>query len=441
MPAETLRHAAHPLHGEPHELDPLLDLIGDARVVLLGESTHGTHEFYDTRAAITRRLIEERGFTTVAVEGDWPDAYRVNRYVRGMSDDASADEALTGFRRFPAWMWRNTDVIRLIEWLRAHNASRAARQPAAGFYGLDLYSLHTSIDAVLGFLDRADPEAARRARQRYACFDHFGEDTQAYGYAASHGLAESCEPQVVQQLLEMQRRAADLARRDGQIPEDEFFFAEQNARLVRNAEEYYRTMFRGRVSSWNLRDRHMADTLDALIRHFDGRGLRTKVVVWAHNSHVGDARATEMGRRGEWNIGQITRERYGVNAVLIGFTTYGGTVSAAADWDEPVDRKRVLPALPGSYEAIFHEIDVPAFYLRLRDAGTTSDLLSPPRLERAIGVIYRPETERVSHYFHASLAEQFDAVLHFDETRAVEPLERTAGWEAGEAPETYPFAV
>jgi erythromycin esterase-like protein len=441
MPAETLRHAAHPLTGDPHEFDALLELIGDARIVLLGESSHGTHEFYRLRAVLTRRLLQERGFTTVAVEADWPDAYRVNRYVRGMSDDRNAAQALDDFQRFPTWMWRNTEVLEFVEWLSDHNSGLAPGAGRVGFYGLDLYSLHASIEAVLAFLDDADPEGAQRARQRYACFDHFGEDALAYGHATSMGLAESCERQAVQQLLEMQRQAADLAKRNGRIPEDEFFFAEQNARLVQNAEEYYRTMFRGRASSWNLRDRHMADTLDALIDHFDSKGTHTKVVVWAHNSHIGDARATEMSRRGEWNIGQLARERHEGSVRLIGFTTSRGTVTAASDWGEAAQRMRIVPALPGSFEAILHQVGIGAFMLRLRNAGVVADLLAPPRLERAIGVIYRPDTERVSHYFHASLSEQFDAVIHVDETQALEPLERTGSWEAGDAPETYPFAV
>jgi erythromycin esterase-like protein len=329
--SETLRHAALALDLDDFDPAFLTRLIGDARIVMLGESTHGTHEFYRLRAQITRRLVEERGFTTVAIEGDWPDAYRVNRYVRGVGDDGSADEALSGFRRFPTWMWRNTEMIELVDWLHTCNSGHEARDQA-GFYGLDLYSLHASRAAVLDFLDQVDPEGADRARARYACFDHFGQDTQGYGYATAFGLAESCEQQAVQQLVELQRRAGELTARDGRLPEDEFFFAEQNARLVPNAEAYYRSMFRGRISSWNLRDRHMADTLDAIIAHFDARGIATKAIVWAHNSHVGDARATEMGKRGEWNIGQLARERHRSKVALIGFTTYTGTVTAARDW-------------------------------------------------------------------------------------------------------------
>jgi erythromycin esterase-like protein len=440
--ADAVRRAAHPLDGGAHDHDRLLEMIGDARLVLLGESTHGTHEFYRERARITRRLVEEKGFTTIAVEADWPDAYRVNRYVRGLSDDASAIEALGDFGRFPLWMWRNTEVVGLVEWLHARNASRGEGEPAVGFYGMDLYSMYSSIEAVLGFLDRADPEAARRARHRYACFEHFGEDSQAYGYAAGSGMSESCEEQAVQQLVELQRRASDLAARDGAIPEDEFFFAEQNARLVKNAEEYYRSMFRGRVSSWNLRDRHMVETLDALVSHFDARAAApTRMVVWAHNSHLGDARATEMGRAGEWNVGQLVRERYGGDAFLVGFTTANGTVTAATDWEEPAQRRRVREPLPGSYEEVFQTVGEPAFLLGLRGGGGAVEALRSPRLERAIGVIYRPEMERVSHYFTATLPEQFDAVLHFDRTRGLEPLDLDSGWEHDEAPDTFPFGL
>jgi erythromycin esterase-like protein len=438
--ADRIRAAAHPLRGERDDYDALLEMVGDARLVLLGEASHGTHEFYRERARITRRLIEEKGFTAIAVEADWPDAYRVNRYVRGASDDADADEALSGFKRFPTWMWRNTDVVELTEWMAGYNTALPADRPRVGFYGMDLYSLFTSIDAVIEYLDDVDPEAAQRARFRYACFEHFGEDTQAYGYAAEFGLTQPCEDQAVQQLLELQRRAAELASHDGRIPEDEFFFAEQNARLVINAEEYYRTMFRGRVSSWNLRDQHMVETLAALLEHFEGKGIDAKLVVWAHNSHLGDARATELGEAGEWNVGQLVRQRWDNEALLVGFTTHHGTVTAASEWDAPAERKRVRPGLAGSYEALFHGVGETSFLLPLRGAEI-AEPLRPSRLERAIGVIYMPQTERLSHYFHASLPEQFDAVIHWDETRAVHPLERTPEWESAEPPETYPVGI
>lgn len=439
--SDLVHDAAHPLTGAADDYDRLLELIGDARFVLLGEATHGTHEFYRERAQITKRLIREKGFTGVAVEADWPDAYRINRYVRGQGADADAVDCLGGFKRFPAWMWRNADVLDFIGWLRAYNDSVEDGKPKTGFYGLDLYSMHSSIEAVLAYLDKVDPEGARRARHRYACFEHFGQDPQEYGYAAGFGLSRSCESAVVEQLVDLQRRAADYARRDGRIAADDYFYAEQNARLVRNAEEYYRTMFRGRVSSWNLRDRHMSETLDALVEFCESRFGASKFVVWAHNSHLGDARVTQMGRRGEWNVGQLTREKHGHDCVLVGFTTFTGTVTAASNWGGPAERKRVQPAFPESYEGLFHAAEIPRFLLPLQEGTAVAHGLSEPMLERAIGVVYLPETELASHYFYASLPQQFDAVLHFDQTRAVEPLERASEWGIGEPAETFPSGV
>jgi erythromycin esterase-like protein len=432
-----LRDAAHPLVGAPSDFDPLLSRVGDARIVLIGEASHGTHEFYRIRGEITKRLVREKGFRAVAAEADWPDAYRVNRYVRGRGPDRDADEALADFRRFPQWMWRNADVLDFIGWLRSHNDPLPDEQ-RVGFYGLDLYSLHASIEAVLRYLDKADPDAAARARGRYACFDHFGGDPQSYGYAMHLRMTPSCEREVLDQLIELRRSAAVYASRDGRIEPDELFVAEQNARVVANAERYYRTMFGGRVDSWNLRDRHMAETLESLRSHLDGDA---KVVVWAHNSHLGDARATELGGSGELNVGQLVRERAGDDAVLVGFSTYAGTVTAADDWDGPAQRMAVRPALPDSYESLFHEAGPRNFLLDLLPDTELSSALETPRLQRAIGVVYRPRTERLSHYYHASLANQFDVLLHYDITRAVEPLERTGEWEAGELPETYPSAL
>ena len=437
---EAIRTASLPLIGEASDYDPLMQWIGNARFVLLGEASHGTHEFYRERAQITKRLIREKGFTAVAVEADWPDAYRVNRYVRGRGDDLDATDALAGFRRFPAWMWRNADVLDFVGWLRAHNDSTGPGRPKVGFYGLDLYSLHASMEAVIAYLDKVDPAAAERARSRYACFDLYGDDSQAYGLANALGLGRSCENAVVTQLIDLRRSAAEYALRDGRIAEDDYFFAEQNARLVKSAEEYYRTMYRGEESSWNFRDRHMVDTLEELVDYLGKRDRDAKVVIWAHNSHLGDARATDMSRRGEWNVGQLVRQQYGQEAFLVGFTTYDGTVTAASDWGAPAERKSVRPALPGSYEALFHDVAIARFLLLLRDGNLRAGLRER-RLERAIGVIYRPETERASHFFHASLPDQFDAVLHFDRTRAVEPLERSSEWEAGEVAETFPSGI
>jgi erythromycin esterase-like protein len=416
-----------PLRGSARDYDSLVDRIGDQRVVLIGEASHGTHEFYRERAEITRRLIVEKGFRAVAAEADWPDAYRVNRYVRGLGGDRSADEALSGFKRFPAWMWRNDVVLDFLKWLRAHNESLHDGEPQAGFYGLDLYSLFSSIGEVLRYLDRTDPEAAKRARTLYGCFDHFHDDPQAYGYGVSYGISKSCEDEVVHLLGKFREQASDS---------DDFFDAAQNARLIKNAEEYYRSMFRGRVSSWNLRDQHMFETLQELVSRLEADGRPGKVVVWAHNSHLGDARATEMGEQGEFNLGQLVREYFVDDCANIGFSTYTGTVTAASDWDGPAETKRVRPGLKGSYEELFHQAGVARFLAYPPHV----DALEGPRLQRAIGVIYRPETERQSHYFGARLAKQFDAMIHIDETRALTPLE-TWSEHAEEAPETYPTGM
>lgn len=439
---EILREDLIPLRrDEITDYDPLLNFIGDARFVLIGEASHGTHEFYRERAQITKRLIQEKGFCGVAVEADFPDANRVNQYVTGSTEDGDAVEALGGFERFPSWMWRNADVLDFIGWLRTYNDDLPPEALKVGFHGLDLYSLHTSIDAVLSYLKKVDPEGEARARERYSCFDLFGTDSQRYGYAASKGLSDSCEDDVVSQLTEMHERAGELARLDGRVAADDFFFAEQNARLVKNAERYYRMMYRSDVSSWNLRDLHMMETLVALDVHLSEPGKQAKIVLWEHNSHLGDASATEMGKRGEWNVGQLVRERYKKEAVLIGFTTYNGTVTAATDWGGEAERKQVRPAMNGSYEKLFHDIGLERFLLLMREGSPLSDALSEPMLERAIGVIYRPLTERQSHYFESSLSRQFDAVIHIDETRAVEPLERSVEWEAGEVMETYPSGI
>jgi erythromycin esterase-like protein/predicted phosphoribosyltransferase len=441
---QLLRADALPVSEGVPTAQALFDLVGDAHYVLIGEASHGTHEFYQARAEMTRRLIEDKGFCAVAVEGDWPDAYRVNGYVRGRSDDGTAEEALRGFERFPTWMWRNAVVLDFVGWLREHNDQ--LDEPASsrvGFYGLDVYSLYRSISEVVSYLDGVDPQAAARARERYSCFDHYaGDDGQSYGYAAAFGAGETCEQQIVDQLTELQRNAPRYARDQGLLTEDEQFYAEQNAQVVKAAAEYYRSMFGGRVSSWNLRDRHMADTLDALSTHLgDQRGEPARVVVWEHNSHLGDARATQSGTSGELNVGQLVRERHPGDCRSIGFTTYTGTVTAADDWGGVTQRKTVRPALSDSVEALFHGTGQPSILLSFSTARQAAEILSSARLERAIGVIYRPQTERQSHYFRARVSGQFDAVIHLDETRALEPLERTARWVQGEPPETYPFAV
>lgn len=436
-----LKALAHPLSGEASDYDPLLALIGTRRFALLGEASHGTHEFYRERAEITKRLIREKAFSAVAIEGDWPDAWRINRYVRGDSDDLDAVEALAGFRRFPTWMWRNTEMVEFIEWLRAHNQALPAGEKRVGLYGIDLYSLRASMKAVLRCLESLDPAAAEAARARYACFDRFGESGQVYGFMTGLKGVGSCQEQAVAQLMALQRRTMDTLSWSDSADDEELFNARQNARVVKAAEEYYRTMFLAEVSSWNLRDRHMLESLEALVGHLESHGEAAKVAIWAHNSHLGDARATDMGARGELNLGQLMRERYGRDVASIGFTTYAGTVTAASEWDAPAERKRVRHALADSYEALFHQVGTGRFLLPLSEGSEAARLLQGARGERAIGVIYRPESERQSHYFRARLPEQFDAILHFDETRAVTPLERTAVWDAGEVPETFPVGL
>jgi erythromycin esterase-like protein/predicted phosphoribosyltransferase len=444
-PADAVRRVAV---DAPDGVPPpavLEKLIGDARVVLIGESSHGTHEFYQARAEITRWLIQSKGFRGVATEADWPDAYRVNRFVRGIGDDATAEEGLRGFERFPTWMWRNTVVRDFADWLRDRN-QQVDRRRQAGFYGLDLYSLHRSMQEVIGYLDTVDPAAAARARHRYSCFDHASadDDGQAYGFAAAFGAGPSCEQQAVDQLFDIQRNSLEYARREGLLAEDEAFYAERNAQVVRDAEVYYRAMFSGRVNSWNLRDHHMADTLDALLTHLDHQddAEPARIVVWAHNSHVGDARATEVYADGQITLGQLARDLYGDKTRLIGFSTYTGTVTAASEWGGIAERKTVRPGLPTSVEEVFHETNTDSFFVAMRDGdGVSAEPLDDVRLARAIGVVYLPATERQSHYYHVRPTDQFDAMIHIDNTRALEPLELTSEWIAGEIPETYPTGL
>jgi erythromycin esterase-like protein len=412
--------AAAPLWGGPAEYDPLLRRIGNSRFVLLGETSPGTHEFARARVDITKRLIREKGFRGVAVEADWADAARVDQWVRGASDDAGPADALSGFRRFPSWPWRNADVLDFVEWLRGHNDEAGDR--AAGFYGLDLYGLHASMEAILACLRDADPDAARSAEARYACFDRFGGDAQGWGAAATFGHAVPCEDELIGCLVERSVRIAAEAglpsgSREGAVAE---------------AAAYYRSLFGSPVLSWSLRDRHMAETFERIVERLSGSGAPAKLVVWAHSSHLGDARGTEVGDDGEPNLGQLVRSRHPDETVVVGFTTDSGTVTAAHSWEGPARRQRLAPALEGSYEALFHEVSYPRFLLDLHADGEAERLLAAPRLERAVGAVYRPESERQSHYFRARLPAQFDAVLHFDCTRAVEPLERTALWMRGE---------
>lgn len=444
----ALRQHAQPLRSDD-DLDAVIDHIGDAALVLMGEATHGTREFYRLRADLSKRLIAERGFDAIAVEADWPDALQVSRFVQLCGGDQTTDQALSGFQRFPQWMWRNDEVVDLLYWLRLHNQHALDAGRRIGFYGIDLYSLHKSMQAVVHYLDRADPEAAKRARERYSCFDHVAMDPQRYGYLTSFGLRPDCEAEAVRQLAELSAQAQQHLQRPGASVPDELFYAQQNARVAQNAESYYRAMFGSRNDAWNIRDTHMADTLDALRAHIGQRkGAPAKLLVWAHNSHLGDARATEMGRDGQINLGQLMRERHGMDQTyLLGFSTYDGTVTAASDWETPAQLKRVRPALPDSVEALLHAVSAGApaepgrFLLPMRGCAAVQHALPPSLLERAIGVVYRPETERVSHYFDVELARQFDALIHVDNSSAVKPLEPSAHWGMEDLPETYPSGL
>jgi len=428
-----VREAAEPIDDiETAPVDALIDRIGDARLVMLGEATHGTSEFYRMRARITRELIARRGFQFVAVEADWPDAARIDDYVLGGPRRSNVE--FTPFARFPTWMWRNEEVRDFVDRLRAHNTESVRHK--AGFHGLDLYSLFTSIAAVLAYLDDLDPGAAKIARHRYGALTPWQKDPAAYGKAVLVGGYQSSEQAVVAILREMLEHRIEYAQRDG----ERFFDASQNARLVADAERYYRAMYYGSTTSWNLRDSHMFDTLRSLLAYY---GPGSKGIVWEHNSHVGDATATEMSARGEHNVGQLCRNLLGEQAYIIGFGTDHGTVAAAHDWDEPMERMRVVPGRDGSYERLFHDTSLRAFTLPLRKPSrrVVREDLSAPLLERAIGVVYRPQTELESHYFYASLPRQFDEYVWFDETRAVRPLDGAPMSSRNELPDTYPFGL
>ena len=411
------------------DLQPLMRRIGDARVVLIGEATHGTAEFYRLRDRISRELIDHHGFSFVAIEGDWPDAARIDHYVRHRE---YAPSEWTAFARFPVWMWRNREVRSFVDWLRKRNAGREPLERVA-FHGLDLYSLYNSIRSILDYLDSVDPKTAAVARRRYGCLTPWESDPTVYGHAAQTGQYQICEREVTSMLTDLMQKRRAYAEHDG----ERFLDAVQNARLVANAERYYRTMYYGSRASWNLRDSHMFETLKNLLRF---HGPKSRAIVWAHNSHVGDSAATEMSARDEYNIGHLCREEFGDASYSIGFGTDRGTVAAASNWDEPMQIKAVRPALAGSYERLCHETGEPQFLLPMRRMGSAALAagLALPRLERAIGVIYRPETELQSHYFEAVLPRQFDEYVWFDETRAVTPLDTE---ELRGLADTYPFGL
>ena len=435
--SEIIKKNAQPLQRIPQDVAPVMPLIANKHFILLGEATHGTHEFYAARVEITKRLILQHGLTAIAIEGDWPSAYRVNEYVRCRGTDTNPNEALSNFQRFPLWMWRNQVVLDFIIWLREHNENLPPEK-RVGFYGLDMYSLFESVSAVLEYLDQVDPEAARDARTQYACLEHFGSG-QHYGYGVILGKRPSCKDEVIRVLTELHRASMRYAKEGDLVSEDDQFQAEQNARLVKSAESYYRQMFDRQANTWNLRDAHMFETLQALHTFLSQRNqCDAKIAVWEHNSHLGDARATYMSERTQYNLGQLVRQAYTDDCALIGFTTYSGTVTAASEWDGPAYRKTVRPALPNSVENIFHNSGMQNFFVPM--VGDLAEVFSKSYLQRAIGVLYLPQTERASHYFDCRLANQFDAIFHFDETTALEPLDSGSEWIRGEEA-TYPFGV
>lgn len=411
------------------KLDSLIDRIGDARVVLLGEASHGTREFYEMRNLITQRLIEQKGFNFIAIEGDWPDVARIDNYTRSVE---SLDDGWTAFARFPKWMWRNYSVKQFVDWLHDFNKANSTRDQVA-IHGLDLYSLYISINTILKYLDDIDPATANIARERYGCLSPWQKDPATYGRAAVSGTYRSCEEEVIMMLTDILRKRQDYSQFDG----ERFLDTVQNARLVANAEKYYRVMYYGSRESWNLRDMHMYETLKLLL---DFHGAQSKAVIWAHNSHIGDASATDMFRRGEYNLGYLCRQELKGHSYSIGFGTNSGTVAASSDWGGQMEVKQVRPAISKSYEHVFHLIDQPNFILSLNKncSELVKNGLSQPRLERAIGVIYRPETELASHYFQAVLPQQFDEYIWLDNTEAVAPIDTQ---DLQGLPDTYPFGI
>jgi protein-L-isoaspartate(D-aspartate) O-methyltransferase len=429
---DLIRDVAEPFSSiRTANLKPLLERIGDARLVLIGEASHGTSEFYRMRAEITKALIEQKDFDFVAVEADWPDAYRIHDFVTHRKRSEPHD--WEAFARFPTWMWRNHEVLDFIHWLRDYNLHHRAPHRRVGFYGLDLYSMFTSIQSVLKYLDKVDPKTAAVARVRYGCLTPWEGDPATYGRATLSGQYRTCESEVVRMLQELLQDRGRTSLQDG----EELFNAQLNAKLVADAEQYYRIMYYGSDDSWNHRDTHMYDTLKLLLKR---QGKTSKAVLWAHNSHLGNAAATQFGKHGQLNIGQLCREGYGEQVYAIGQGTDHGTVAAASEWEGPMEIKHVRPSHPDSYERLMHLAEMQSFFLPLsqpRHAPMIEALL-PRRLERAIGVIYRPESERLSHYFDASLPSQFDEWIWFDATTAVKPLHTQ---QAAEHEPSHPFAI
>lgn len=453
--SDLIADSAQVIHGKASDYDQLLRQIGDARFVLIGEASHGTHEFYAERARITQRLIEEKGFNAIAIEADWPVADRVNRYVRRSQlnsetelDQCAAD-ALEALEMFPSWLWANVDVALFVEWLRQHNDEveenedeNSRHQAKVGFYGLDTYRLFRSMDLALNYLDEVDQESAELARKRYACFDQFHRDSQRYGYTIGLDLSHEQEKEIQQRLKNfLVARSLHTPNHQQVRPETAFHFAQKSTTSA-DADQYCRSIFRGDQSTWNLRDSNMAHRLSALADQLSKcHGKPAKIVVWAHNSHAGDARATEIGRLGELSLGQLMRERYSEHCFLIGMTSHHGSVTASSDWGSPAEYKYLRPSLEESYEEAMHLTSIPSFVLPLKSNDALNYAMSKSRLARNIGVSYRPSTERQSHYTYVNLAQQFDAIIHIDKSRAVKPLDEFNIFVNSETPISYPIGV
>lgn len=416
----TIRNTVNPLSNDPKSYYPLLDRIADAHFVLLGEATHGTSQFYAARAQITSLLIKEKGFNVIAVEADFPEVQPINQFLKDSQFRKSTAESLDGFKRFPIWMWKNKEMLSFIEQLKDINLQKPPEKKIA-FYGMDLYSMYSSIEAVISYLDKVDPDAAQMAKKRYACFYRYGSDDDSYGQAMSY-VKENCQKQVVDQLIELQKKRNEYLQENSLQGNEELFYAEQNAKVAKDAEQYYREMFSRRAKTWNLRDLHMADMVDEVSNHVKKISGTSKIVVWAHNSHVGNALATEFSESEELSLGQLVLFRHWGDAYLVGLTTYNGTVAAASQWGAKVEKKTLNPALDGSYEELFHNTDIKSFMLDFNDLPSDLNTFKQNHLERSVGVVYTPESERVSHYFNARMADQFHAVIHIDHTSAVEPL-------------------
>jgi erythromycin esterase-like protein len=418
---------SYPLE-DTEDLEPLLDRIGDARFVLLGEASHGTHEYYLWRARISKRLIEEKGFRFIGVEGDWPDCYRVNQYIQGELGDTTAKDVLHAFSRWPTWMWANWEIVAFAEWLRGYNDMRPDEEKV-GFYGLDVYSLWESLKAVIGYLKQHDPDALPAAERAFRCFEPYEEDPQEYARATLF-VPESCEREVIDLHNTIRQQAAPKADADATA-----LNAVMNAEVIKGAETYYRTMVHGGGTSWNVRDRHMADTLNRLMQFY---GSDAKAIVWEHNTHIGDARYTDMASAGMYNVGELVRQEHEpAGVVLAGFGSYEGTVIAAREWDAPMQVMPVPPARPGSWEQALHDMNAEDRLLLFHRPADPTSALAAPRGRRAIGVVSHPACE-AGNYVPTVLPLRYDAFMYLDQTQALHPLHIQPETTA---PELYPWGV